>query len=42
MRRALLTIEEFNAMAFGRSARSSTISTRNVWRAGISKEFTIP
>ena len=39
--RALLNMEEFNAMAFIRSALP-TISTMNDCRAGMSKAFTRP
>jgi hypothetical protein len=36
------TIVELSAMAFGRSAGSSTICTTNDWRAGVSNELMIP
>ncbi len=42
MMRDALNIAEFNAIAFGRSADASTISTTKAWRAGVSKEFTSP
>ena len=42
MMRVPLTIEEFSAMAFGRSRRSSTISLTNACRAGVSKELMMP
>jgi hypothetical protein len=42
MIRVPLTIEEFRAMAFGRSRRSSTISLTNACRAGVSNELMIP
>ena len=42
MIRLAFTIDELSAMAFGRSARSSTISTTNDWRAGVSKALMIP
>ena len=42
MMRLPFTIDEFSAMAFGRSARSSTISTTNAWRAGVSKALMTP
>jgi hypothetical protein len=41
MIRAPLKIDEFSAMAFGRSSRP-TISTTNDWRAGMSNAFTTP
>ena len=40
--RVPLTIDEFSAMAFGRSRRSSTISLTNAWRAGVSNELMMP
>ena len=42
MIRLPLTIDEFSAIAFGRSARSSTISTTNAWRAGVSNALMTP
>ena len=39
--RAPFNIEEFNAIAFGRSFLG-TMSATNVWRVGISIEFTTP
>ena len=42
MIRLPFTIDEFSAMAFGRSARSSTISTTNACRAGVSKALMMP
>jgi len=42
MMRVPLTIDEFSAIAFGRSRLSSTISLTNAWRAGVSKELMIP
>ena len=41
-RRAPLTIDELSAMALGRSSRSSTISTTNACRAGMSKALMSP
>ncbi len=41
-RRAPLRMEELSAMGFGRSLRSSTISSTNACRAGESKAFTTP
>jgi hypothetical protein len=40
--RAPLTIDELSAIAFGRSSRSSIISTRNACLAGMSKALTTP
>ncbi len=40
--REALTIEELRAMAFGRSSRSSTISTTKACRAGVSKALISP
>ena len=37
-----LTMDEFSAMAFGKSARSSTICTTNAWRAGVSNALITP
>ncbi len=42
MMREALIIDEFSAMAFGRSSRSSTISTTNACRAGVSNELITP
>ena len=42
MIRLPLTIDEFKAIAFGRSPRSSTISTTNACRAGVSKALITP
>ncbi len=39
---AALTIDELRAMAFGKSRRSSTISTTNDWRAGMSIALMTP
>ena len=41
-RRAILTMEEFSAMALPRSCLSSTISTRKAWRPGMSKALMVP
>jgi len=42
MIRLPLTIAEFNAIALAMSARSSTISTTKVWRAGVSNALMTP
>ena len=42
MIRLAFTIDELRAMALGRSARSSTISTTNAWRPGVSKVLMMP
>ena len=42
MIRLPFTIVELSAMALGRCARSSTISTTNDWRAGVSNALMIP
>ena len=42
MMRDALNIVEFSAIALGRSAGSSTISTTNAWRAGVSNALITP